>query len=110
MQQDGRFALAPLATRMAGLRRRLLQLAVLAMAAGCLAPPAVQAADKVVKIGMLGQITGKSSADGQESIRGAQMAIDEANAAGGVAGYKFELVVGDGKDGAAGDVTSAVER
>jgi len=68
------------------------------------------AADKVVKIGLLGQITGKSSADGQESIRGAQMAIDEANAAGGVAGHKIELVVGDVKDGAAGDVTSAAER
>ena len=70
-----------------GVRRRLLPLAMLA-AIGCFAAPAAHAADKVVKIGMLGQI----------------------NAGGGVAGYKFELVVGDVKDGAAGDVTSAVER
>ncbi|RUY88888.1 ABC transporter substrate-binding protein, partial [Mesorhizobium sp. M7A.F.Ca.CA.001.10.2.1] len=39
-----------------------------------------------------------------------QMAIDEANAAGGVAGDTFELVVGDVKDQSAGNVTSAVER
>lgn len=110
MQQDRRGDPGSPARRAAALGRRLLPLAMLAAVAVCLAAPAALAADKVVKIGMLGQITGKSSADGQESIRGAQMAIDEANAAGGVAGYKFELVVGDVKDGAAGDVTSAAER
>ena len=110
MEQDEQFWAAPPAGRNAGWRRRLLALAVLAVAAAGLVAPAAQAADKVVKIGMLGQITGKSSADGQESVRGAQMAIEEANAAGGIAGYKFELVVGDVKDGAAGDVTSAAER
>ena len=68
------------------------------------------AADKPVKIGLLAQVTGASSADAQESIRGAQMAIDEANAAGGVAGHTFKLDVGDVKNGAAGDVTSAAER
>ncbi|MBV9749048.1 MAG: ABC transporter substrate-binding protein [Acetobacteraceae bacterium] len=83
---------------------------ILAVLAAASLHPAAHAADKVVKIGLLGQITGKSSADGQESIRGAQMAIDEVNAAGGIDGYKFELVVGDVKDGAAGDVTSAAER
>ncbi len=110
MEQDEQFWAAPPAGRNAGWRRRLLALAVLAVAAAGLVAPAAQAADKVVKIGMLGQITGKSSADGQELVRGAQMAIEEANAAGGIAGYKFELVVGDVKDGAAGDVTSAAER
>jgi branched-chain amino acid transport system substrate-binding protein len=87
-----------------------VSLALGLLAATSLAAAPALAADKIVKIGLLGQITGKSSADGQESIRGAQMAIDEANAAGGVAGYKFELVVGDVKDGAAGDVTSSAER
>ena len=87
-----------------------MPLVLAVLAAISLAFPAARAADKVVKIGMLGQITGKSSADGQESIRGAQMAIDEADAAGGIDGYKFELVIGDVKDGAAGDVTSAAER
>ncbi|MDA8251414.1 MAG: ABC transporter substrate-binding protein, partial [Rhodospirillales bacterium] len=69
-----------------------------------------RAADKTVKIGLLAQVTGKSSADAQESIRGAQMAIDQVNAAGGIDGYKFKLEIGDVKDGSAGDVTSAAER
>lgn len=69
---------------------------------------AAQAA--VVKIGLLAPITGPASADGQEFQRGAQMAVDEMNAAGGMNGYTFELVVGDVKDQSAGNVTSAVER
>ena len=64
----------------------------------------------VVKIGLLAPLTGPAAADGQEFQRGVQMAIDEANAAGGVAGDTFELVVGDVKDQSAGNVTSAVER
>ena len=64
----------------------------------------------VVKIGVLVQLTGASSADGEEIVRGAKMAIDDQNAKGGVAGHTFELVVGDTKDGAAGDVAAAVER
>lgn len=64
----------------------------------------------VVKIGLLAPLTGPAAADGQEFQRGVQMAIDEANAAGGVAGNTFELVVGDVKDQSAGNVTSAVER
>lgn len=80
-----------------------------ALGFGSFASPAL-AADKIVKIGLLAQVTGKSSADAQESIRGAQMAIDEVNKAGGIDGYKFQLEVGDAKDGAAGDVTSAAER
>ena len=64
----------------------------------------------VVKIGLLAPLTGPAAADGQEYQRGTQMAIDEANAAGGVDGHTFELVVGDVKDMSAGSVTSAVER
>lgn len=64
----------------------------------------------VVKIGLLAPLTGPAAADGQEFQRGAQMAIDEANAAGGVGGHTFELVVGDVKDQSAANVTSAVER
>ncbi|WP_292157092.1 ABC transporter substrate-binding protein [Mesorhizobium sp.] len=64
----------------------------------------------VVKIGLLAPLTGPAAADGQEFQRGAQMAIDEANSAGGVDGHTFELVVGDVKDQSAANVTSAVER
>lgn len=68
------------------------------------------AQDKVVKIGVLAALTGPNAADGQETVRGVKMAVDEANAAGGIAGYKFEVVEGDVKDHSAGAVTSAVER
>ncbi len=63
-----------------------------------------------IKIGLLAPLTGPASADGQEFQRGAQLAIDEMNAAGGLDGNTFELAVGDVKDQSAGNVTSAVER
>lgn len=67
-------------------------------------------AQKVAKIGILAPLTGNSAADGEEYVRGAQLAVKELNAAGGVAGYKFEVVVGDTKDQTPAAVTSAVER
>lgn len=67
-------------------------------------------AAETVKIGVLAPLTGPASADGEEFVRGTTMAVDEANANGGVAGHKFEVVVGDVKDGSANNVTSAVER
>ena len=63
-----------------------------------------------IKIGLLAPLTGPAAADGQEFQRGAQLAIDEINAAGGFDGNTLELVVGDVKDQSAGNVTSAVER
>src|SRR5690242_4060651 len=51
-----------------------------------------------IKIGLLAPQTGPAAADGQEFQRGAQLAIDEINAAGGFNGNTFELVVGDVKD------------
>lgn len=64
----------------------------------------------VIKIGLLAPLTGPAAADGQEFQRGAQLAIDEINAAGGFDGHTFELVIGDVKDQSAGNITSAVER
>lgn len=63
-----------------------------------------------IKIGLLAPLTGPAAADGQEYQRGAQLAVDEINAAGGFNGNMFELAVGDVKDQSAGNVTSAVER
>ncbi|TGQ01372.1 MULTISPECIES: ABC transporter substrate-binding protein [unclassified Mesorhizobium] len=88
------------------IRHMLMSTALIAAFATANAP----AFADVVKIGLLAPITGPAAADGQEFQRGVQMAIDEANAAGGVAGNTFELVVGDVKDQSAGNVTSAVER
>jgi branched-chain amino acid transport system substrate-binding protein len=91
---------------MARLARRSLLAATVAAAAVI----GGSASAAVVKIGLLAPLTGPASADGQEFQRGAQMAIDEVNAAGGIGGNTFELVVGDVKDQSAGAVTSAVER
>lgn len=85
--------------------RRLLLGASL-LAAGAL--PALAA--ETVKIGVLAPLSGNAAADGQEMVRGAQLAVDELNAAGGVAGYTFEVAVGDTKDQASDAVLSAVER
>lgn len=68
------------------------------------------AQDKVAKIGLMAPITGGAAADGQEMVKGAQLAIDEINASGGVAGYKLELVVGDIQGATPDIVTSVVER
>ena len=87
-------------------RRTLLATAT---ALGLLAQAGIASAE-VVKIGVLAPVSGPAAADGQEMVNGAQLAVDELNAAGGIAGYTFELVVGDVVDGAADKVTTAAER
>ncbi len=82
--------------------------AAVVMAIGVAA--SASAADKIAKIGVLAPMTGGAAADGEETLRGVQMAVDEINAAGGVAGYKFEVVLGDVKDQTADAVVSAFER
>lgn len=68
------------------------------------------AADKVAKIGLLAPLTGGAAADGEEMKRGTQLAIDEINAAGGVAGYMLDVAIGDTKDLKPDAVISAFER
>jgi branched-chain amino acid transport system substrate-binding protein len=80
------------------------------LAAVALAALPAQAQDKVAKIGVLAPLTGGAAADGNEMVNGAKLAVDEINAAGGVAGYKLEVVVGDTQDQQADAVTSAFER
>ena len=89
------------------MKRRTLLLTATAL--GLMAQVGIAAAD-VVKIGVLAPVSGPQAADGQEMVNGAQLAIDELNAAGGVAGHTFELAVGDVVDGAADKVTTAAER
>ena len=48
-----------------------------------------------VKLGMLTPLTGSSSAIGPNMKNGAQLAVDEINAKGGVKGRKLELTVED---------------
>lgn len=91
------------------LNRRLRRIMLCASAA-LLTIGAAPSFAETIKIGLLAPLTGPAAADGQEFQRGAQMAIDEINAAGGFNGTQLELAVGDVKDQSAGNVTSAVER
>jgi len=71
------------------LLRTLLAAAVLALAAGTVAQ-----AD-TIKIGAINPYSGALALYGEECARGYQLAIDEANAKGGVLGKQIELVKGD---------------
>src|SRR5205814_622473 len=65
-------------------------------------PGGLRAQGKVVKIGLSLPVTG-ADADGADAIlKGAQMAITEINARGGVGGYKLEAVVFDSATPTAG--------
>ncbi|MBX7172027.1 MAG: ABC transporter substrate-binding protein [Pyrinomonadaceae bacterium] len=48
-----------------------------------------------IKIGLFADLTGQTSAFGQSSKNGAQLAVDEINATGGVVGKKLEIVIED---------------
>ena len=88
-----------------GLSRRLM-LGASMLLLGVLPVSAAQ----TIKLGVLAPLSGNAAADGQEMVRGAQLAVDELNAAGGVGGYTFEVVVGDTKDQGSDAVLSAFER
>src|SRR5712671_2043996 len=83
-------------------RRKFLTtsaIGVATAASGVLAAPAViRAQGAGVKLGVLHPVVGASSKTGQQGRLGAQIAIDEVNAAGGIkslGGAKIEPVLGD---------------
>src|SRR5205823_5243493 len=86
---------------------KLAAVAGLAALAGLTGPALAQT--KTVKIGITLPLTGADAEDALHIKNGAVMAIDEANAAGGVAGYKIEVVVYDSGTATAGqyDVAQA---
>jgi branched-chain amino acid transport system substrate-binding protein len=55
-------------------------------------------AQSTVKIGALWPLSGPIAEDGQESLRGAKIAAEMQNEAGGLWGKKIELVTGDASD------------
>ncbi|WP_027192077.1 ABC transporter substrate-binding protein [Fundidesulfovibrio putealis] len=55
------------------------------------------AQEKVVKIGALYPMTGRSGIYGMDSVAAAEMAVEEINAKGGVAGYKIQFINTDSK-------------
>lgn len=74
----------------------LAAVSILAFAA-CSTPaastaPSAGASKGELKIGVTLPLSGGAAADGQPTLKGAQLAIDEANAAGGIGGYTLKLV------------------
>lgn len=55
----------------------------------------MKTADEKVRIGAVMSLTGDTAQYGLSALNGARMAIEEANAAGGVAGRRVELIVQD---------------
>jgi branched-chain amino acid transport system substrate-binding protein len=90
-------------------RRTFNTVAILGLAcvAGIVGSPSLKAQQKTVKVGIILPLTG-ADAEGAILIRnGATMAIDEANAKGGVAGYKIEAVTLDSGTATAGQYDPA---
>jgi branched-chain amino acid transport system substrate-binding protein len=78
-------------------RRRFMTSTAVA-AAALSAPSVLRAQGSTVKIGVLHPVSGALSYSGQQGRIGAQLAIDEINAAGGIkalGGAKIEAVLGD---------------
>lgn len=63
-----------------------------------------------VKIGIIAPVTGPYSGDGQEMVRGAEMAVAELNDNGGVLGQTVELITADVADLAPENFIKAAER
>src|SRR5262244_4136717 len=89
--------------------RRALLKAGLAIGAAPFAAPFVitaRAAD-TVKIGLDNPITGTYAALGKNELTGAQLAIEQINAAGGIQGRQAELLF---EDSTSGDAGTAVQK
>jgi ABC-type branched-subunit amino acid transport system substrate-binding protein len=85
--------------------RRWLQIAGMTIAALLLLGPLTAQTQQPIKIGV---VAGLEIANGRDTLRGAQLAVEEINAAGGVLGRKIELVVGDMKTEGDGELARRV--
>ncbi|MBI3709348.1 MAG: branched-chain amino acid ABC transporter substrate-binding protein [Proteobacteria bacterium] len=90
-------------------RSGLKTAAVLAVAAlaGLAGVATSQAQQKTVKVGITLPLTGADAEDALHIKNGAMMAIEEANAKGGVAGHKIDVVVYDSGTATAGQYDPA---
>jgi branched-chain amino acid transport system substrate-binding protein len=82
-------------------------IACIATVAGLAGTANLQAQQKTVKIGLTLPLTGADAEDATLIKNGAMMAIDEANAKGGVAGYKIEVITLDSGTATAGQYDPA---
>jgi branched-chain amino acid transport system substrate-binding protein len=79
-------------------RRRFLHSTALGAAAAVAMPAVLRAQGSSVKVGILHPVSGALSYSGQQGRIGAQLAVDEINAAGGIkalGGAKIDAVLGD---------------
>lgn len=74
-------------------KKRLTILTIIVFLAFALSTGPVMAAQKVIKVGVVGPLTGQFAAAGQSQLTGAEMKAKEINAAGGP--YRIELVSED---------------
>src|SRR5580704_4147264 len=90
-------------------RRRTLLKAGLALGAMQVASPFVvkSLADEPVKIGLDNPLTGTFAALGKNELIGAQLAVEQINAKGGILGRKVDLLV---EDSTSGDAATAVQK
>jgi branched-chain amino acid transport system substrate-binding protein len=70
---------------------------------------AVKPSGKPVKLGFFMSITGRDASFGEAALRGARLAIDNLNAAGGILGRPAELVVEDNRS-LPGESATAVKK
>src|SRR6516225_9159112 len=75
-----------------GLMKRLVSTVILAAA---FASTVGLAKAQDIKIAVVGPITGSNAAHGEELKRGAEMAVKDINAKGGVLGKKLDLILAD---------------
>ncbi len=68
---------------------------VLIVALACILILGACSRPEPIRVGFSGQLTGKQSDLGVQGRNGVQMAVDEINAAGGIAGRRIELLVRD---------------
>lgn len=79
------------------LNRKILLLVLMAFISAGLSPALALAQEKLIKIGALYPMTGRAGLYGLDSVDAAEMAVQEINASGGVAGYKLEFINTDSK-------------
>ncbi|WP_054030236.1 ABC transporter substrate-binding protein [Desulfatitalea tepidiphila] len=79
------------------MKRNLCVCLAIVLGVLCALPMAVQAQEKVIRIGAMYPMTGRAGLYGIDSVAAAEMAVDEINGKGGANGYKIDITFTDSK-------------